>query len=184
MPAFEHIQGGRPAQQPGLVQTGCALLPRLLHRRGRGGALFLQPRLRPCLREQALERDKSHPRPWVNLGKVYHAQATWALEHGKDPGPALDKAEEAVRHARRTGGAPRPLLQRGLKLAEALLTARAERPEARVLRASLLSALAEDTADAREQRALRDRAREEIEAALARNPHPAPVWAERLSLMR
>ncbi len=45
--AREHIQGERPAQQPGLVQTGCALLPRLLHRRGKGGALLLQPRLRP-----------------------------------------------------------------------------------------------------------------------------------------
>jgi hypothetical protein len=48
--AREHIQGERPFQQPGPVQTGCALLPRLLHRRGKGGALLLQPRLRPCLR--------------------------------------------------------------------------------------------------------------------------------------
>ncbi|CAM3936248.1 TIGR03915 family putative DNA repair protein [Corallococcus exiguus] len=47
-PAREHIQGERPAQQPGPVQTGCALLPRLLHRRGKGGALLLQPRLRPA----------------------------------------------------------------------------------------------------------------------------------------
>ena len=50
--AGEHVQGERPAQQPGPVQTGCALLPRLLHRRGKGGALLLQPRLRPCLRER------------------------------------------------------------------------------------------------------------------------------------
>jgi len=36
---------------PARVQTGCALLPPLLHRLGKGGALLLQPRLRPCLRE-------------------------------------------------------------------------------------------------------------------------------------
>jgi hypothetical protein len=49
--AREHVQGEPPAQHPGPVQTGGALLPRLLHRRGKGGALLLQPRLRPCLRE-------------------------------------------------------------------------------------------------------------------------------------
>ena len=52
--AGEDVQGERPAQQPGPVQTGCALLPRLLHRRDKGGALLLQPGLRPCLRELVL----------------------------------------------------------------------------------------------------------------------------------
>src|SRR5215217_387937 len=45
--AREQIQGERPALQPGPVQTRCALLPRLLHRHAKGGALLLQHRLRP-----------------------------------------------------------------------------------------------------------------------------------------
>jgi hypothetical protein len=65
--AREHIQGEPPSQQPGPVQTGCALLPRLLHRRAKGGALLLQPRLRPCLREldgaPGQRRSSAHPRP-------------------------------------------------------------------------------------------------------------------------
>jgi hypothetical protein len=47
--AREHIQAERPAHQPGPVQTGCALLSRLLHPQGKGGALLRKPRLRPCL---------------------------------------------------------------------------------------------------------------------------------------
>ncbi|SEL58484.1 hypothetical protein SAMN05444354_1078 [Stigmatella aurantiaca] len=50
-PVRQHFQGERPFQQPGPVHTGYALLPRLLHRRGKGRALLFHPRLRPSLRE-------------------------------------------------------------------------------------------------------------------------------------
>ncbi|RKH83641.1 hypothetical protein D7X99_12410 [Corallococcus sp. AB032C] len=43
--SFHHISGVH-GTGPG------SLLPRLLYRRGKGGALLLQPRLRPCLRGQ------------------------------------------------------------------------------------------------------------------------------------
>ncbi|HEX8825628.1 MAG TPA: serine/threonine protein kinase, partial [Archangium sp.] len=157
----------------------------------------------------ALELNATHPVAWSHLGETRGVRARWLAsrgqareEHFEEAAQAFQKALEqeperpefrrALGHhlrewagwRRRARGEPRPLLQRGLELAEAQLTDRADCPETRVLRASLLSALAEDTADAREQRALRDRAREDLEAALARNPHLAPVWAERLASVR
>jgi hypothetical protein len=60
--ARQHIQGERPFQQPGPVQTGVRSFQRLLHRRGKGGALLRKLQLRPCLREHPPAQRLSQPR--------------------------------------------------------------------------------------------------------------------------
>jgi predicted Ser/Thr protein kinase len=157
----------------------------------------------------ALEINATSPDAWRHLGETRGVRARWLARKGQAREEHFDEAAQAFQKAlgqeperpefrralghhlrewagwrRRTGGEPHPLLQRGLELAEAWLTAQARNPDARVLRASLLSALAEDTTNVPEQQALRDRAREDFEAALARNPHLAPVWEERLASLR
>ncbi len=157
----------------------------------------------------ALELNAQHPDAWRHLGEVRGVRARWLArqgqareEHFEEAAQALQKALEqeperpelrlALGHhlgewahwRRRAGGDPVPPLKRGLELAEAALTARPGCPKARVLRASLLAELAEDTSEAREQQALRSRALEDFDAALARNPHLAPVWEDRRTSLR
>ncbi|QRO02355.1 protein kinase [Archangium violaceum] len=156
----------------------------------------------------ALERNAQHPDAWRHLGEAHGTRARWLarreqakeehfetaarfLQQALDQEPERPEFRLALGHhlrewadwRRRAGGDPAPLLKRGLEVAEAALTARPSCPKAGVLRASLLSELAGDTSDAREQQALRSRAREDFEAALGRNPHLASAWKDRLTAL-
>jgi hypothetical protein len=102
--AREHIQGERPFQQPGPVQTGCALLPRLLHRRGKGGALLRKPWLRPCLREQKWTHFRAWGKDAVEPRQVCPRRRHQAGQPAEQRKPGEEQMRRAVRqralHAR------------------------------------------------------------------------------------
>jgi hypothetical protein len=81
----------------------------------------------------------------------------------------------------RRGGDSAPMLKRALELAEQALAPRPRWARARVLRASVLLAMA---GTAEQQRTWREQAREELEQALAHNPHLGPAWHPRLTALR
>ena len=94
--ARQHIQGERPFQQPGPVQTGCALLPRLLHRRGKGGALLRKPRRKPLLEGATAKdlclipqlRQMAEMRHWkieFQIKNVYAWSGSWKKEDPWQP---------------------------------------------------------------------------------------------------
>ncbi len=80
----------RPAQQPGPIQARRARLARLLHRRGKGRPLLLQPRLLPHLREQkwphfrAWSEDAVEPREVCPRRRHQRRQATEQLQPGEE----------------------------------------------------------------------------------------------------
>ena len=153
----------------------------------------------------ALELNAKHTDAWRHLGETRGVRARWLGRRGQAREADFDEAAKAFQKAleqeperpefrvglghllrewadwrRASGRDAVPPLKRGLELAEAQLTAKPGWPNARVLRASLLQALAESTPDAGERQSLRERAREEAKAALASNPHLAPLWRGRL----
>nr|WP_211194214.1 serine/threonine-protein kinase [Pyxidicoccus fallax] len=105
--------------------------------------------------EQALELGPGKLEYRVAAGHLQREWADWKARHGGDPTPALKQALALAEHVR----ASRPGWAR-----------------ARVLRASVLLALAETQTDIGQQQAWRSEARKELEQALASNPHLAPEW--------
>jgi len=105
--AGEHVERKRPFQQPGPIQARRALLPRLLHRRGKGRALLLQPRLLPHLREQkwphfrAWSEDAVEPREVGPRRRHQRRQTTEELQPGEEEvrGAVGQRALHPVRQA-------------------------------------------------------------------------------------
>jgi serine/threonine-protein kinase len=145
---------------------------------------------------QAFQRNKDEPQAWRYRGEVHAVRARWLARHR--PGQAGAEFEEAAsafekalrlapqpqdaslafghlcgewaRWRKETGQDASAPLERGLTLADSLLAARPAWPEALLLRASLLAE--KDAA----------RARKDLDAALAANPHLAHEWKRRSSL--
>ena len=95
------------------------------------------------------------------FGHFCRVWASWQAKAGRDPGP---------------------LLQRGLALANQILKARPEWPDARVLRASLLLAQAQAAVPSGEQREEEGRAAEDFGKALAANPNLEHEWRSQATL--
>ncbi|WP_414641222.1 protein kinase domain-containing protein [Archangium sp.] len=109
--------------------------------------------------QQALELEPQHQELRLAAGGFHRDRAEWKERQGLDGAPELKRA---------------------LELAERTLAARPRWARARALRASVLLALARH-ADSTQQRAWRHEAREELEQALAHNPHLGPAWRHRLT---
>ncbi|WP_309895547.1 protein kinase domain-containing protein [Archangium sp.] len=154
---------------------------------------------------QAVRLNARNPDAWRHLGETHGVRARWLARRGQAKEADFDEAARAFQKAleleperpefrigfghllrewgewrRASGGDAVSPLKRGLELAEAQLTAKPGFPNARVLRSSLLLALARSTPEARERQSLEKLAREEAEAAFLLNPHLAPLWRERL----
>ncbi|AGP40472.1 serine/threonine-protein kinase [Sorangium cellulosum] len=102
--------------------------------------------------------DQDHRRAFGHFCRVW---AEWQATEGRDPGPSL---------------------RRGLTLADQVLKARPEWPDARILRASLLLAEAQAAIRAGEQREEEGRAAEDFGKALAANPNLEHAWRRRATL--
>ncbi|HEX8434570.1 protein kinase domain-containing protein [Archangium sp.] len=114
--------------------------------------------------QRALELEPQRLEARVTFGHFRRAQAAWLKQSGQDPGPSL---------------------RRGLELAQGVLAARPEWPEARLLRADLLLALADAATDSEQQRRWRGEALNDIDKALALNPHLEQTWkSQRLLVQR
>ncbi|MCY1082822.1 protein kinase [Archangium sp. miwbw1] len=113
--------------------------------------------------QQALELDPRQLEYRLAAGHFHRDRAEWMEHRGSDPAPVLKQA---------------------LELAGQVLAARPQWARAQVLHASVLLAMAGTAAGAEQQRAWRDQAREELEQALARNPHLGPAWRHRLTALR
>ncbi|WP_163999972.1 serine/threonine-protein kinase [Pyxidicoccus caerfyrddinensis] len=167
----------------------------------RGG----DPRRDVARAEEALARARAlNPRlgsAWRYLGEARAVRARWLARQGSARDADFEEAEAAFRQAlelapaqleyrlaaghfhrqwaewkERQGGDSTPALQRGLELAGHVLAARPRWARARVLRASVLLALARTSAPAEQRQAWSDEAREDLEGALAHNPHLVPAW--------
>ncbi|MFY1825999.1 protein kinase domain-containing protein [Myxococcus fulvus] len=148
-----------------------------------------------ALRE-AFTRNPEEPQAWLYRARVDEVRARWLASRGHAGSArgafdaaarAFDRAlqlqpsrqdyalafgrfcRERAALAEATAEAPGPWLERGLGVADRLLTTRPEWAEALLLRASLLQ-LKEAGSAATAAR------REAVEAALARNPHLEPSW--------
>ncbi|MFL5353508.1 protein kinase domain-containing protein [Archangium sp.] len=113
--------------------------------------------------QQALELEPQRQEYRLAAAELHRAWAGWKQQRGADPVPVL---------------------KRGLELAEPLLAARPQWARARAVRASVLLALAATAAPAGQQRAWREQAREDLEQALAHNPHLEPAWRDMLPTSR
>lgn len=163
--------------------------------------------------ERALERAMAlNPRlghAWRNLGEARGVRARWRARQGQAREEDFEEAARAWRRAlelaprkleyrlaaghlhrawaewrERQGTGADPVLKQALALAEEVLAARPRWAEARVLHASVLLTRATSDASAEQQREWRRQAREELEQALAHNPHLEPAWRERLASAR
>nr|WP_225937477.1 serine/threonine-protein kinase [Myxococcus sp. RHSTA-1-4] len=113
--------------------------------------------------EQALELAPRKLEYRLAAGHHQREWAGWKARHGDDPAPALKRALELAGH---------------------VLASRPRWARARVLRASVLLALAETRAPTEQQRAWRSEARKDLEQALDSNPHLAPGWKGLLTSSR
>jgi tetratricopeptide (TPR) repeat protein/predicted Ser/Thr protein kinase len=168
---------------------------------GRGG----DPRRELDRAEEALARAReSNPRlasAWRYLGEARAVRARWLASRNTVRSEDFEAAAKAFAEAlalsprgleyrlaaghlqrewagwkARTGDDPTPALKEALALAEHVLASRPRWARARVLRASVLLALAETRAPAAQQQAWRGEARKDLEEALASHPHLAPGW--------
>ncbi|AKJ08342.1 serine/threonine protein kinase [Archangium gephyra] len=112
--------------------------------------------------QQALELEPRQQEYRLAASGFYRDRAEWKQQRGLDGAPELKQA---------------------LELAEQPLAARPRWARARALRASVLLVMAEH-ADTARQQAWRHEAREELEQALAHNPHLGPAWRHRLTASR
>ncbi|HEX5749497.1 MAG TPA: protein kinase [Archangium sp.] len=108
---------------------------------------------------QALELEPQHQEYRLAAGEFLRDRGEWKERRGLDSAPELKRA---------------------LELVEQPLASRPRWARARVLRASVLLAMA-GHATAERQQAWRHEAREELEQALAHNPHLGPAWRQRLT---
>ncbi|PTL79961.1 serine/threonine-protein kinase [Vitiosangium sp. GDMCC 1.1324] len=156
-----------------------------------------------ALRE-ALARNPNDSDNELNLGRVRELQARWKARQGQAHATDFKEAEQAFRRAleldptqvdsrltlghfyrewaawtAKRGENPHPLLEQGLALARALLEERPHWPEARVLRASLVLARAEGSAQP-EQQMQWNQAQEDFTQALADNRNLEHTWAHQL----
>ncbi|HYO58059.1 protein kinase domain-containing protein [Archangium sp.] len=113
--------------------------------------------------QQALELEPRKLEYRLAAGHFHRDWAGWKERRGEDPLPAL---------------------KQGLALAGQALDARPRWARARVLRASLLLALAGRDTPAGQRQTWEDQAREDLEQALAHNPHLGPAWRGRLTAPR
>ncbi|MFP2934591.1 serine/threonine protein kinase, partial [Pyxidicoccus sp. 3LG] len=142
---------------------------------------------------------------WLYLGEARGTRARWRVRGNTARNEDFEEAAKALQQAvelqpqrlgyrlaagnlqrewaafkQRQGEDPAPMLKRGLELAEHVLSARPGWARARLLRASVLLALAEDRASTEQQRqAWRKQAEEDVEQALRANPRLAPAWKAR-----
>lgn len=146
---------------------------------------------------------------WRYLGEARGVRARWLARHGQAREEDFEEAAKAFQQAleleprrqeyrlaaadfhrrwaewqQQRGTEALPVLKRGLELLEPLLTARPQWARARAVRAGVLLALAHTAAPAGQQRAWREQAREDLERALALNPHLEPAWRDRLPVSR
>ncbi len=163
--------------------------------------------------EEALARARElNPRlgnTWRYLGETWGVRARWRARQDKARDEDFSAAATAFRRAlelepgkleyrlaaghfhrdqagwkQRRGEDPVPELQRSLELAEEALASRPQWARARVLRASVLLALAGTSAPPEQRRSWTAQAREDLERALAHNPHLGPAWRARLTALR
>ncbi|MFL5358788.1 MAG: serine/threonine protein kinase, partial [Archangium sp.] len=150
---------------------------------------------------QALELNPNHAQALQYLGEVRGLQARWLAARGQARMEDFEEAAQAYQKAlvlapqrqdyrlafgqfrrewaawhQKTGQAPDPLLMRALDMANELLAARPEWPDARLLRASVLLRLAETAAPEEQRRGWREQAGEDLSRALASNPQLEHEW--------
>lgn len=105
--------------------------------------------------QKALELEPRRLEARIAYGLHLLSWASWLKQAGHSPGPTLNLS---------------------LNQAEWVLSARPQWPEARLLRASVLMALADEEPRAEEQRRQRKQALDEVREALAANPHLEYSW--------
>jgi serine/threonine-protein kinase len=138
-----------------------ALKARWQSRRGQGRAEEFEEAARSY--QRALELDPQRLDTRVAFGHFCHVWASWQKETNQDPEPSA---------------------RRGLALAQEVLAARPEWPDALLLRASMLLALADATTDSKQQRRWRGEALNDIDKALALNPRFEQTWKNQRLLVQ
>ncbi|MCY1046836.1 protein kinase [Corallococcus sp. bb12-1] len=156
----------------------------------------------------ALAKNPQDAEMWLQLGKAQDLQARWKQPRGPLPSGELEEAAKSFEKAlalspdeteyrleaglfyrkwaaplSRAGQDSGLWLQRGMALAEQVLTARPDLPVAQALRAGLHLEWA-GTARPEEQSGLRRQALEELTQALLRNPNLASEWDDTLAQAR
>ncbi|PTL83446.1 serine/threonine-protein kinase [Vitiosangium sp. GDMCC 1.1324] len=146
---------------------------------------------------------------WRYLGEARGVRARWLARQDKAPDEDFEEAVKAFQQAmeleprqleyRLAAGHLRrawaewkqhrdadsvPVLKQGLELAEQVLATRPRWARARALRASVLQALADTNAPAEQRREWHNQAREDLEQALAHNPHLGPAWRNQLAALQ
>ncbi|MFL5346228.1 MAG: protein kinase domain-containing protein [Hyalangium sp.] len=159
--------------------------------------------------QKAFSLNPNHAQSWFYLGEIRGLRARWAVSQGEgneegfeEAAQAYEKALELAPEAQEyrlafghfclawaawqqgASSDARHVLEHGLELATHVLSARPGAPDARILRAKLLVALADLSTSKQEQKNWRSSALDDFTQALSANPNLKHKWTNELVLLQ